>query len=376
MNLLALIAFVVIEISFIAFTVLIARSGLRNVTNRSFLYFLIAFALWAAANYVSNFTFLANEPLLLLNRVLFFVSIVGLCVLLLFITRVSHQKPSMTARVFVALAAIIGAITSFLPWTVADVYADRMIVGIDFGVSAIVYFAAVIYISSTIIARLLAGTRQRSVVERGRSRVLFVSVGISMFMILITNVLLPYWFDNFSLSLIGIFAGMFIIGGVSYGIVRHGMFDIKRAAIRSVTYSLVLITLSLVYFVLASLVSRLFDNALISTGQAMSGVVISLTLALIFQPVRRFFDRVTNRIFYKDVYNTNEFFTELNSTLVSTTQLKKMVERTSILIARTLKSEQVFFFIRTQEGRHIQAGTEGHVLMPAVDARELSQHFQ
>ena len=41
MNVLALITFAIIEIIFIAFAVLIARSGLRDATNRSFLYFLI-----------------------------------------------------------------------------------------------------------------------------------------------------------------------------------------------------------------------------------------------------------------------------------------------------------------------------------------------
>jgi len=376
MNVLALITFAVIEISFIAFAVLIARSGLRSPMNRSFLYFLIAFALWAASNYVSNFAFLDIEVVLLLNRILFLVSVLGLAVLLLFITKISHYKPARFSRIVLMTVAGLGMIAALLPWTVAGVYVDNMVVGIDFGSTASIYFAAVLYMTGTILHRLRMGTRKRSAIERSRSQVLFASVGVAVAMILITNVVLPFVFSNFDLTLIGIFAGMFIIGGVSYGIVRHGMFDIKRAAIRSVTYSLVLITLTMMYFVLAFLISRVFDTVFTGSGEAISGVAISLTLALVFQPVRRFFDQVTNKIFYKDTYSTSAFYAELNSTLVSTTRLKTLLERTASQIAKTLKGEQALFFINTEEGRHIQAGTDGHIQLPAADARELREYFR
>jgi len=377
MNVLALVTFMGIEIVFVAFAILIIRSGLKDSVNRSFLYFLIAFAIWAASNYVSNLTFLPLDTLLTLNRILFFVSVVGLSALLLFITRVTHQRPTRFTVVGATALVILGSIVSFLPDTITSVYVDQLaVVGVEFGTLSLVYFASVVGISAAVLFRLLKGTHQRSMVERSRARVLFVSIGVAIATILATNVLIPLAFNNFGFTLIGLFAGMFIIGGVSYGIVRHGMFDIKRAAVRSVTYSLVLATLAVLYFIFAFLISTLFDNAIVSSTQAISGVFISLTLALIFQPIKRFFDTITGKVFYKNDYNSDIFFRDLNRTLVSTTDLRKLLERSAKEIAATLKGEQVFFYITTESERHVTVGTTGHPKLAAGDARELREHFK
>ncbi len=336
MNLLTLITFVLVEVFFVAFIVLIARSGLRDRVNRSFFYFLIAFALWGASNYISNITFFDSGLILLLNRTLFLVSILGLFALLVFITRVTHQKPPALVNVLTIILVITGMGISLTPWAVTSAFVDQTsVVGVNFGLLALAYFFIVVYISGLILYRLTRGVRQKSFRERARARVLFVSIGVAIATILVSNVLLPVGWNIFGFTMVGLFAGMFIIAGVSYGIVRHGMFDIKRAAVRSVTYSLVLITLALSYFVMAFLLSTLFGNVFVTAGQAISGVVISLTLALIFQPVKRFFDQITNKVFYKDEYSSDDFFAALNRLLVSTTDLKRLLERISDKIAKT-----------------------------------------
>ncbi|MFZ3009903.1 MAG: ATP-binding protein [Candidatus Microsaccharimonas sp.] len=376
MNLLALITFMLVEVFFVAFIVLIARSGIRDRINRSFFYFLVVFALWGTSNYVSNITIFDSSVILWLNRLLFFVSILGLFTLLVFITRVTHQKPSGIATGVTIAMVLIGMGISLTPWAVTSAFVDQTsVVGVNFGLLALAYFFIVVYISGLIFYRLMRGVRQKSFRERAKARVLFVSIGVAIATILVSNVLLPVGWNIFGFTMVGLFAGMFIITGVSYGIVRHGMFDIKRAAVRSVTYSLVLITLALSYFVMAFLLSTLFGNVFVTAGQAINGVVISLILALIFQPVKHFFDQITNKVFYKDEYNSDDFFATLNRLLVSTTDLKRLLERISDNIAKTLKSEQVFFSLRTIEGRHITAGTEQYGKIPSLDARVLENYL-
>jgi len=375
MYVLTLITFALVEIIFAAFIVLIARSGVRDRISRSFLYFLIAFAVWGAANFISNLTFLPLDTLLFLNRSLFLVSVLGLFALLVFITQITHQKQRKISRIATWLVVVFGAVISFLPGTVSGVYIDTSsIVGIDFGMLSLLYFLVVVYISGFVLVRLIQGVRQKSAIERSRAKVLFVTIGIAIATILATNVLIPVGLNNFSFTMVGLFAGMFIIAGVAYGIVRHGMFDIKRAAVRSVTYSLVLMTLAVSYFIMAFLLSTLFGSVFATAGQVVSGVVISLTLALLFQPIKRFFDRITNKIFYKNEYNSDDFFAALNQTLVSTTDLKRLLEKISHQIAQTLKSEQVFFSLHTLDGRHISAGTGRHVRLPVVDAKQLEEY--
>lgn len=377
MNVLALITFVLVEVCFAGFIVLILRSGLRNPVNRSFFFFLVAFALWAASNFLSNITMFPHGTILFLNRSLFVISIIGLYSLLVFIATVTHQKRNAFMSITSGLIASAGIVVAVLPLTVTDVFVDETFnVGVQFGSFALAYFLVVVYISGVILYRLARGVRQSSSRERSKAKVLFTSIGIAIATILATNVLIPLAFDNFGFTAVGLFAGMFIIAGVSYGIVRHGMFDIKRAAVRSVTYSLLLVTLALSYFVLAFLLSTLFGNVFMNAGQAVGGVVISLALALFFQPVRQFFNRVTNKTFYKDEYVSDDFFAALNRTLVSTTDLKSLLQSVSSLIATTLKSEQTFFFIHTDDNHHVSVGTNNYAKLPADDARDLEAYFE
>ncbi len=376
MNVLALIAFITVEFFFILFAVLIIRSGLSQRTNRSFLYFLIAFALWGASNYASNIVWLEYDALLFLNRFLFFASIMGLVWLLNFIVQITHQKPSATSVFTVWSVTIAGSILAFLPETVTGVFIDGSAVGVDFGTLSGFYFGVVVYLAANIIFRLMKGVHQRSTIERGRAKVLFVSIGVAVAILLLTNALIPLAFNNFTFSLAGLFAGIFIIGGVSYGIVRHGMFDIKRAAVRSVAYSMVLLTLAALYIVLAMGISAVIGGALATNEQLFSGVVISLTLALVFQPIKQFFDRVTNRIFYKSDYRSDVFYAKLNQTLVSTTDLRKLLERTSNEIATTLKCDYASFVVHLQDGRQMQAGTSHYAKIPAKDKSAIVHEFE
>ncbi len=374
MNLLTLVAFVVVEIVFITFVVLIARSGLKDPLNKSFFLFLAAFAFWGAANFASNLLFLSEDTILLLNRVLFLVSILGLFFLLNFVTTMTHQKSSKASTVLIWLAVIVGGVASFLPWTITDAYVDKSVVAVSFGATSYVYFLAVGYLCGLTVVRLFSGLRQRTAIERSRAKVLLVSIGIAIAMISITNVLLPVVWGIFSFTMLGLFAGMFIIVGVSYGIVRHGLFDIRLAAIRSVTYSLVLLTLAVTYFILAFLVSKFFDNLFVETTQIISSFVISLILALIFQPVKRFFDHVTSTIFYKNEYESADFFAELNRILVSTTDLRRLLERVSSHIADTLKSEYVFFSLHTAKDHRVSAGSGRGKSLPTDDMQQLASY--
>jgi signal transduction histidine kinase len=174
----------------------------------------------------------------------------------------------------------------------------------------------------------------------------------------------------------GDFSVIFFLGFAAYAIVMHRLFDVRLAVVRSVTYSLVLVTLACIYLVLSFLLSTIFNKELTSPGQTISGVVISLILAFAFQPLKRFFDKVTNKVFYKDNYNTDDFYARLNSILSLNTDLRSLLERSAYEIATTLKCEQAFFFINTTDGHYMSAGTFHHKQLPKYDAAKMGESFK
>jgi len=184
------------------------------------------------------------------------------------------------------------------------------------------------------------------------------------------NLFLP-WFGNYSFIALGPLFSFLMIFSVFYSIARHGLFDIRLAVVRTVTYILSLATLAAIYVVVAYLIFNQLLGQTSTISQTIINVGLTLTLAFIFQPVKRFFDHLTNRLFYKDGYNADDFYEALNKILTSTTDLRSLLKRTAMMLSTTFKSEEVFFFIYTKQKGFVSAGTDGHAKLPYADAEEL-----
>jgi signal transduction histidine kinase len=135
----------------------------------------------------------------------------------------------------------------------------------------------------------------------------------------------------------------------------------------------VLATLACAYLVIVLLSATLISRNLTASEQVISGAAVSLILVFAFQPIKQFFDRATNKIFYKDRYNMDEFYARINDALMLNTDLRGILERTASEIATTLKSEQVFFFISTKNEHYVSAGTSGHNQLPNDDVVKIAE---
>ena len=204
-----------------------------------------------------------------------------------------------------------------------------------------------------------------------RTQINVLTRGVFLFMALslTTNIFLPVFKINMFINFGPAFS-LIMVGSLAYSIVRQGLFDIRLAAVRSLTYSLLIATLAGIYAGSTFAISSVFRFGQTTPAQIAMNVVISLALVFLFQPLRKFFDHITNRVFYKDNYNSDEFFGRLNKTLAITTDLRELLKRAAKEIGTTLKSSQAFFYIYTSGDQyHITAGTNNHTELPnsAVD---------
>lgn len=377
MNVLVLVASCVVGLLFFVFAIIILRGGISEKLNRSCFFLMAWFAVWVLLSYLSNITVLGHGTLIVMNRALFIVSIIQPYYIAIFVMEVTQHKKSDFAYLFLSFIAIIMSLLAATPLVVKGVVesSDLASVGIDFGPLSGIYFLSVLAIAAYSLLELTKGSLQKkNKLVRASSRTLLFTIGFAIIAIVITNIILPVVYNNYYFSTLGLLFGALVIGGVSYSVVKHRLFDIRLAAVRSVAYSLVLITLASIYLVIAYTISAIFKTGQTSNVQIVSGVATSLLLAFIFQPVKRFFDKITNKIFYKDNYNTDDFFARLNKTLSVTTDLRGLLKKVSYEIAETLKSEQAFFFIYTNnEGRYVSGGTDKHNYIPKQDAMLIEQ---
>ena len=185
------------------------------------------------------------------------------------------------------------------------------------------------------------------------------------------NLILPA-LGNYSLIWAGPLSIFPFLTIVYLAIIRYGLFDLRLALSRMTTYVLSVFAIAVIYvglyYGIMLAVSKwvIPDTEIGLTSINLTSLVLILVLVLTFQPIRRFFDRITNSIFYRNRYSRENFFASLSSVLADSIELQPMLRRAATLISDTLSSDQVFFAIPDNR-RILSVGTKGSGRLARAD---------
>lgn len=379
LSLINLIVVVFIVIFGLVLSLWVFIADKKAISNQLLSFLVILAMVNLSFSYLMNFANAANWSLVF-GKTAWVTVLIGVVVFYYFIDHFpSKAKTTFSLDSFFVLiiGLILSILTIFTPLIIKSVDVDNGVANIVSGPLMNVFYVVIVGILMLSFFTLIKKYLRSSQIEKTKIQLFLMGLSIFVFLSLIFNALLPAFFSIEKYSFIGDYSIIIFFGLTAYAIVKRRLFDVKLAIVRSVTYSLVLATLAGIYVIIAFAISTVFNSGQTSTGQIISGVAISLLLAFIFQPLRRFFDKITNRVFYKDNYNTDDFFAKLNKTLSTTTDLRGLLERVAYEIGTTLKAEQAFFFIYTNgDGHFISAGTDNHNHLPKHDAILVEQKSQ
>ncbi len=298
-------------------------------------------------------------------------------VLYAFLYPASKKFPSFIKIATIFLPAIILLPLCFDPSMITKVIQSAGVQDIETGplyfvhtVVSIVYVLVFFYI---LLRKKVAYPKFRSAINS-----LILSILIPLIAGILFNFILATllgFHDVFYIFPISLFATAAI---VAYSIIKHQLFDIRLAAIRSAAYIFALLTLSVIYYLLAYIVSFALFQGQTTSGVSMSpiNIILALVLAFIFQPIRTFFDKTTDRIFFRDRYSSDEFYARLSEVLTTTTDLRNLLQRAAMEIGTTLKSEQAFFFVQHNDSHRVTAGTKQHKELPSKDVGDLNAYVK
>lgn len=161
---------------------------------------------------------------------------------------------------------------------------------------------------------------------------------------------------------------------VAYAIVAQKLFDIRAAVARSVTYVLLICTMAGLYaLVIYGGIDVLFSSDENSVLRQVLTIVAVVPLALSFQGIKNFFDKVTNKLFFKDAYDTQEVINQLGSVIVAEIDLKVILDNSRNIIRDALKSSFIEFVLFRKGEPHFESLTNKKLL---VDFNELIEHIK
>ena len=362
---------------------LIYLSGPRKKENRLLTASFTAILMWMLANLATNITSSAGLALIFARSTLVGAALIPYF-FVLFGLEFHKLKKSLLQHVLLAIPILL--LLALTPTNLnigsVEAYGRNTQPGIAY-IFLIVLYA--VYFG--IFARLFYKSyknKHNAMQVRSQSRLILLGLGFTLIPALLANGVLPFF--GFSEALyFGPSTMLAFVYFTTIAIVRHRLFSVRLVIARAVAYVCILAVLLgaylLVAFQFASFMQHLTNIEFL--GRLVT-FLTSILVALIYSPIKKFFDKLTNSLFYQDAYNPQAVLDGLNQVLVSNVDLKLLLLRAAEVINMNLKSEFCMFYIRStayEQERIIGVGEKQngfgdlsglHVLIPKVKRKVLS----
>lgn len=186
--------------------------------------------------------------------------------------------------------------------------------------------------------KLFINYRQKTGIQKNQLLFLMLASVVLWVIVPITNFVLPIALKiNLFASLSPIFALLFA-STIGYAIVKQRLFDIRTLVTRSVVYALLLVTLAGFYaLALFGFSNLFFNNSSLSNFQNLVYITLAVSLAFTFQSLRRFFEKLTDRIFYHDRYDSQVALNQIGGILAAQLDINVIIYSALKIIGDNLK---------------------------------------
>lgn len=271
--------------------------------------------------------------------------------------------------------ASFGVVSTLLPNTIIE-SAHITQIGISITVRPL-YYIIVAYVAGYALwaARdLLISLRGKNTSPGGKYRTKLILFAIiqALIIILFAVLVLP---DEAIGQLMLTVACLTMVIIFAYAIIRHRLFDIRLIIVRALGYLLSLTTLAGAYtFITFGLVAQTLGFSSTSAVQQAVYILIALVLAITFAPLKRFFDKITQAVFYRDAYNSQEVIDHFSGLLVKTIDIDKLAHSSARILQNAIRAQYVGVVLVT-EAQKVRAIIEG--ARPHADGKlyeELHKH--
>lgn len=263
------------------------------------------------------------------------------------------SKINKYRQFFFGLAYYIIALFSFTSFNVSSVKVERYgtspeKIGILYNFSDYLTILLLLISISLLIKKY---RRAKILLEKRQAKIVIYAISF----VGIMNILSGFIFlrvlqiDSATL-LVGNFSFLIFSGMVAYSMVKHKFFDVRLIVARALGYVFTLATVAGLYALLVFVfLAGLLGTDKISSLQRATYSILAVLFGFSLPPLKKFFDKLTNALFYKDAYDAQVFLDTFNKTLVGNIDLQPLLRNAAELIEETLKAEYCLFGIRETE---------------------------
>lgn len=322
-------------------------NNIRSIKNILFSALAFFSALWLAALYVGDTTSSVSVALWSLRLGLFFVALMFYFLYLFALFFPYKSKIILIRQIIIAVPFIVTVLSSFSDYQVETVSIQGYGVQPE-NIGSLYVFSDITAILYTVLAIILLILKYKKSDRLQKNQIKFVvfGVAIALFINIFTGAILPALEINTDLIALGGISLFIFAIFVAYAIIWQGFLDIRSVVARSVAYVLSLGSIASAMALVIYSTTGWLESLGVNTGQLrIYYVVIAVILAIFYQPVKSFFDKLTNKYFYQDAYETQNLLNDLNTSLVSLVDIENIIKNTSLLIEHYVKPSYVLFIV-------------------------------
>jgi len=324
----------------------------RNVSaplHKYYMMFTLWMVVWLSGSVVAS----TPDALFELHfRLIFVAAVLMSYFLLMFISEIARKAWSPNFKFLLFVVGLVLSCTSVLTDLITvRVYVDTLgTVQADRGPLYAIAVAWVSMVGITGVPVLAARLRDKSMdrLTRQQLNVVFVTLTFAVVTAVTTSAILPYLTSDLSYIGFSSFASLIFSSGFAYAILRLKLFNLKAVAARGFVYVLALWMMVIVYSASTTLLAPLLTGKVVHVTGAefISSIVTTLILVIFYPTVKKTFDKVTNKIFFRDTYDAQAFLDELNKILVKNIDIDVLLEKSCYVIEKHIRADHVGFYVR------------------------------
>ncbi len=346
----------------------------KSALNRSFVFFVFSVGVWLIANYVSNNISNSEKVATIANYFVFAFSYFAAYSLLYFGAILAQDDNSRKWINRFAIVTLAIGVLSFTPLFITGVSVQGSIYAVEFGPLIPIYAVSLLATLGWLFFVIIKNLRTSSGVQKARLRTLLISLIFALPALVLAQFIIPATFGWFGLTNIGVTAMLIMVIGLYYGVFKHKLFSLRLVVVRSLTYAFAVGILSVLYgavsYYLTTLIPASTSNLFYQ--EAINVILIILAVS-VYSPLINFFKRITDSIFYRDAYDPQKVINEINSTLVNSLDLEKLLNDTAKIIERDLRCEFADFYLEPRASIEFHLAGSNAKLFATSEWKDFSQ---
>jgi PAS domain S-box-containing protein len=189
--------------------------------------------------------------------------------------------------------------------------------------------------------------------EKNQIRYVFLGLFLSFLFGIITNLILPT-FGVARFFSIGPFFTLFLIAFSAYAIVKHRLMSIEVVIQRSTVYAVATVLIMALY-ALAVIISESFLRNILGYTSLFVSAAAALLIAVLYQPLVKSFQSLTDRIFFRGRYNYQTTLKEISQRIASVMKLEELGHLIVSSFIITMRVSEISFLLLEKEKKHFRS---------------------